>query len=80
MPRNAFTADPSRRNRLLQAIPPEDWARVEPKLEPVFLTLGRVVYEAGVPISDVYFPTSAIVSLLHVLLDGSSAEIAVVGK
>lgn len=48
-------------------------------LEPVELPLGKVLYEADTRMSYVYFPTTAIVSLLYVLEDGSSAEIAVVG-
>ena len=50
-----------------------------PKLEPVTLVLGQVLYESGGTLSHVYFPTSAIVSLLYVMENGASAEIAVVG-
>lgn len=41
--------------------------------------MGQVLYESGAAMASVYFPTNAIVSLLYVLEDGSSAEIAVVG-
>jgi CRP-like cAMP-binding protein len=51
-----------------------------PSLEAVSLPLGMVVYESGGPQGYVYFPTSSIVSLLYVLADGSSAEIAVTGN
>jgi CRP-like cAMP-binding protein len=44
------------------------------------LPLGKVLYESGTTLSHVYFPTTAIVSLLYVLEDGGSAEIAVVGN
>jgi CRP-like cAMP-binding protein len=44
------------------------------------MDLGRVLYESGMRIGHVYFPTTAIVSLLYVLIDGSSAEIAIVGN
>ncbi|MGC4394548.1 Crp/Fnr family transcriptional regulator [Hydrogenophaga sp. T2] len=65
---------------LLAALPFAEWERLSPFLEPVDLPLGAVLYESGVSMSHVYFPTSAIVSLLYVLEDGSSAEIAVVGR
>ncbi len=68
-----------RRNQLLAALPDADWARWEPHLELIELPLGKVLYESGAPQRHVYFPTSAIVSLLYVLEDGASAEIAVVG-
>ncbi|WGT62458.1 Crp/Fnr family transcriptional regulator [Variovorax paradoxus] len=67
------------RNGLLAAIPPEVMARMEPFLELVTLRLGEVLYESGVVQEHVYFPTGCIVSLLYVLENGQSAEIAVVG-
>ncbi|MEO7271797.1 MAG: Crp/Fnr family transcriptional regulator [Vicinamibacterales bacterium] len=70
----------ARQNRLLAALPEAEWARWLPQLEAVELPLGLVLYEAGGPLSHVYFPTTAIVSLLYVLENGSSAEIAVVGS
>ena len=69
-----------RLNHLLQALPADEWARWAPLLEPVDLPLGRVMYESGRTLSHVYFPTSAIVSLLYVMENGASAEIAVVGN
>lgn len=66
-------------NHLLAALPPEELQRWLPRLEPVDLKLGQVLYESGKPMAHVYFPTTAIVSLLYVLEDGGSAEIAVVG-
>ena len=66
-------------NALLASMPPADWARIVPFLETVNLPLGKVLYESGSSMSHVYFPTTAIVSLLYVLEDGASAEIAVVG-
>ncbi|MBI3346113.1 MAG: Crp/Fnr family transcriptional regulator [Burkholderiales bacterium] len=68
-----------RSNRLLGALPDEDWARLAGQLEFVPLQLGQVLYESGRAQSHVYFPTTAIVSLLYVMEDGASAEIAVVG-
>ncbi len=66
-------------NRLLAALPAEEWQRWLPQLESVDLSLGQVMYESGSEQHYVYFPTSAIVSLLYVTENGSSAEIAVVG-
>jgi CRP-like cAMP-binding protein len=66
-------------NQLLAALPSEEWQRWMPQLEPVELKLGQVLYESGSAQRDVYFPTSAIVSLLYVTENGSSAEIAIVG-
>jgi len=74
----ALAADP-RQNRLLAALPEAEWARWLPQLEPVDLPLGKVLYEAGSRLTHVYFPTTSIVSLLYVMEDGASAEIAVVG-
>lgn len=67
-------------NHLLAALPPEEWARWKPLLEIVDMPQGKVVYEAGSDIKHVYFPTTAIVSLLYVMQNGASAEIAIVGN
>ncbi len=71
-------SDP-RLNDLLAALPDAEWRRWEPLLERVDLRLGRVLYESGHTLDHVYFPTTAIISLLYVMEDGASAEIAVVG-
>ena len=68
-----------RQNHLLSALPPDEYAQLLPNLEPVTLNLGDVLYEPGISMRYVVFPTTAIVSLLYVMEDGSSAEIAVVG-
>jgi CRP-like cAMP-binding protein len=67
-------------NRLLAALPPASLKQLQPSLEKVSLPLGMVVYESGGTQGYVYFPTSSIVSLLYVLADGASAEIAVTGN
>lgn len=67
-------------NHLLAALPAEIVQRWLSHLEPVRMKLGAVVYEPGETLTHVYFPTTALVSLLHVLKDGSMAEIAVVGN
>lgn len=67
-------------NHLLAAFPRAEYDRVESSLELVPMPLGTVLGEPGQPMRYVYFPTTCIVSLLYVLEDGSSAEIAVVGN
>jgi len=69
-----------RQNHLLAALSEEDFARFSSHLEPVSLSLGEVLYESGSRLRHVYFPTTSIVSLLYMLEDGASAEIAVVGN
>jgi len=61
-------------------LPETELERWLPELELVELSLGQVLYESGGTLGYVYFPTSAIVSLLYVLENGASAEIAVVGN
>jgi CRP-like cAMP-binding protein len=67
-------------NHLLAALPNLVSTRWVAHLEDVELSLGQVLYESGGTLSHVYFPTTAIVSLLYVMENGASAEIAVVGN
>lgn len=67
-------------NQLLAALPPGEFRRLLPHLELVSMPLGEVLYESGNRLRHVYFPTTSIVSLLYVMEDGASAEIAVVGN
>lgn len=69
-----------RDNQLLAGLPDAEWGRWLPYLERVDLPLGQVLSESGRTPGYVYFPTTAIVSLLYVTRDGASSEIAVVGK
>jgi len=73
------TSDP-KSNLLLAALPPAQWKRWLSEVEAVDLPLGKVLYESGATMKHVYFPTTAIVSLLYVMENGASAEIAVVGS
>lgn len=66
-------------NQLLASLPDAALARWLPMLQPVSLPLGEVLYEPGKTLANVFFPTTAIVSLLYVMENGASAEIAVVG-
>jgi CRP-like cAMP-binding protein len=69
-----------KQNHILGALPQQERERLFPHLKLVPLSLGKVVYESGDKLDHVYFPTDSIVSLLYVLKDGASAEIAVVGN
>ncbi len=73
-----YTCDP-RQNHLLCALPPLEWARWAPQLERVDLALGQVLSESSGMPTFVYFPVTAVVSLLYMTLEGGSAEIAVIG-
>jgi CRP-like cAMP-binding protein len=67
-------------NYLLSVLPPEEHKRLYSQLELVDMPLGQVLYESGDKLRHAYFPTTSIVSLLYVMENGSSAEIAVVGN
>lgn len=69
-----------RQNQLLAALPATEFERLLPQLELVAMPLGEALYEPGIRLHHVYFPTTSIVSLLYVMEDGASAEIAVVGN
>ena len=75
-----FVPTSPRENRLLAALAPADYDRIGLHLEPAPLALGKVLYEPGSKMHYVYFPTTSIVSMLYVMSDGASAEIAVVGN
>ncbi|MGE5103999.1 MAG: Crp/Fnr family transcriptional regulator [Betaproteobacteria bacterium] len=69
-----------RQNHLLAALPTGDYDRVASHLELIPMRLGDVLYESSASLRYVYFPTTSIVSLLYVMEDGASAEIAIVGN
>jgi len=69
-----------RTQQLLATLPPEDQKRLLPNLKPVTLSLGDVIYESGARLDSVYFPTTAIISLLYMMENGSSAEMGIVGN
>lgn len=68
------------KNHLLAELPHVEFERLRPHLVPVKLPLGKVLYESGDKLDYVYFPTTAIVSLLYIMENGSTAEIGVVGN
>lgn len=67
-------------NRLLAALPTEEYDRLLPHMEKISFALGDVIYESGEQLDHVYFPTSAIVSLLYTMVDGASAEMGLAGN
>jgi len=71
---------PASKSRLLAALSAAEMRRLRPALELVDMPLGHVVYESGRILDHLYFPTDSIVSILYVMEDGASAEIAVVGN
>ena len=79
MLRTATAGDP-RQNKLVAALSDPVRKRVQRNLQPVFMALGEALYESGVKLDHVYFPTTSIVSLLYVMASGASAEIAIVGN
>jgi CRP-like cAMP-binding protein len=70
----------SDKNRLLAALEREEYERLLPYLEPVSFSLGEVVYEAGEQLEYVFFPTTAIISLLYTMENGATAEMGLSGN
>ena len=68
------------RNRLLAALPPDTLAALQPRLEPVYLTLRKVLHEPAKPISTVYFPETGWISMLAYMEDGDAAEVGLIGR
>ena len=75
-----FPPDTPKQNHLLSALPEADYTRLLPNLEFTSMPLGWALYESGGHMRYVYFPTTSIVSLLYVMEDGASAEIAIAGN
>ena len=70
----------ARGNHLLAALPSQAYDRLSPHLEKITFGLGEVVYESGAHMQYVYFPTTSHISLLYTMIDGSTAEMGLVGK
>ena len=75
-----YSSHSPKQNHVLAALPAADYARLLPDLEFIPMPLGWTVYESGGPVGHLYFPTTSLVSLLYVLQDGASAEIAITGN
>jgi len=74
------TSNPALKNHLLAALPADEFHRIDQHLEPISLKLGTVMHETGDKMNNVYFPTTAIMSLLYIMENGATAEIGVVGN
>lgn len=68
------------KNRIIAALPDEEYERIRPKLEVVTLALGEVIYQPGDPIQHVYFPNEAIISSVVTLENGATVEVGPVGN
>jgi CRP-like cAMP-binding protein len=79
-PSSIATAAEARKNHLLSEVSDEELVRMLPNLQLLNLPLGQVLYESGEKLDYIYFPTTAIISLLYIMENGSSAEIGVVGN
>jgi len=75
-----FSLHTPKQNHLLAALRATDYNRLLPNLELIPMSLGWVAYESGNEMDHVYFPTTSIVSLLYVMENGPSAEIAIIGN
>ena len=73
------SANPSE-NRLLASLPSDEYERLLPTLQPIFFSLGEVVYEFGGHLDYVYFPTTTLVSLVYTMENGASAEMGLTGN
>lgn len=67
-------------NQILAALPQSEYSRLAPYLKPVFLNIGSILHNSGQSISQVYFPEQAIISLVSIMMDGSTTEISLVGN
>ena len=74
------SSESPRQNHLLAVLPRKEYERLLPHMELVPMALGEVLYESGDNLKYVYFPTTAIVSLLYVMENGASSEVAMIGN
>jgi CRP-like cAMP-binding protein len=75
-----FSLQSPKQNRILAALPPEDYARLLPYLELVSMPLGQTIYESRAVINHIYFPTSSIVAPLYAIENGASVRLAIIGN
>jgi CRP-like cAMP-binding protein len=76
----AENRDGSIGNRLLALLPPDDYERLAPNLQPVSFSLGEIVYGFAAQLDYVFFPTTSIISLLYTMENGASAEMGLTGN
>jgi CRP-like cAMP-binding protein len=77
---SAARSDELQGNHLLAALPADVLERLKTHLEPITFSLGEVVYESGGHMDNVYFPTTSHISLLYTMINGSTAEMGLVGQ
>lgn len=75
-----FSLHSPKQNRILAALPPEDYARLLPFLELTPMPLGQIIYEPGSPISHAYFPATSIVAPLYCVENGASVRLSIIGN
>ncbi|MDQ3186260.1 MAG: Crp/Fnr family transcriptional regulator [Pseudomonadota bacterium] len=75
-----FPLQSAKQNRILAALPAEEYARLLPYLEFIFMPLGHVIYESGASITHLYFPTTSIVAPVYEVENGASVRLAVIGN
>lgn len=75
-----MNGDTALQNHLLALLSRDEYSRIKQKLEPVSLALGRVIYESGSELSHMYFPTTAVISMLYTMENGGTAEIGIAGN
>src|SRR5437868_2887455 len=80
MPSTSKLVDIRLGNRMLAALPEDELCQLAPHLEEVKLSLGQVIYEQEAAISYAFFPVDSIISALHVMSDGTSIEVSLVGQ
>jgi CRP-like cAMP-binding protein len=66
-------------NRLLAALPAAEWERLRRNLKPIFRPVGHVLYEPGMHLDHLYFPTTSVISISRVMADGRADAVALVG-
>lgn len=75
-----FPLQSPKQNRILAALPAEDYARLLPYLEFMFMPLGHVIYESGASVTHLYFPTTSIVAPVYEVENGASVRLAIIGN
>ena len=75
-----FSLQSSKQNRILAALPAEDYAKLLPYMEPISMPLGHMLYEPGTPVAHLYFPVTSIVAPVYGVENGASVRLAIIGN
>ena len=76
----AFPGVSAPSNTLLAALPAMEWERVRKNLQPIDMALGDVLYEPGMNVGHLYFPTTAVFSISYLMADGRADAVALIGR